>query len=170
MFSILTTRFCDILVFPPSAIKWKKDTNKVYGYKMIEMKGEEVDKPASESNIENNNSTSPMEGINEVNIQNNPDIDKEDTSLLSIKQESASICCDGDEEQRSQEGRDPAEAAQMSPVETATLFLLSRIALFNKVMCLQNSTSFCIVFHPHSSLSFLSNYVMLNISMGSYNV
>ena len=138
---------------------------------MIEMKGEEVDKPASESNIENNNSTSPMDGINEVNIQNNPDIDKEDTSLLSIKQESASICCDGDEEQRSQEGRDPAEAAQMSPVETATLFLLSRIALFNKVMCLQNSTSFCIVFHPRSSiLSFLSNYVMLNVSMGSYNV
>ena len=131
---------------------------------MIEMKGEEVDKPASESNIENNNSTSPMEGINEVNIQNNPDIDKEDTSLLSIKQESASICCDGDEEQRSQEGRDPAEAAQMSPVETATLFLLSRIALFNKVMCLQNSTSFCIVFHPRSSiLSFLSNYVMLSV-------
>ena len=106
---------------------------------MIEMKGEEVDKPASESNIENNNSTSPMDGINEVNIQNNPDIDKEDTSLLNIKQESASICCDSDEEQRSQEGRDPAEAAQMSPVETATLFLLSRIALFNKVMCLQNS-------------------------------
>ena len=122
---------------------------------MIEMKGEEVDKPASESNIENNNSTSPMDGINEVNIQNNPDIDKEDTSLLSIKQESASICCDGDEEQRSQEGRDAAEAAQMSPVETATLFLLSRIALFNKVMCLQNSTSFCIVFHPRSSSSSL---------------
>ena len=112
---------------------------------MIEMKGEEVDKPVSVSNIENNTSTPPMDGINEVNIQNNPDIDKEDTSLLNIKQESASVCCDGDEEQRSQEERDP-EAAQMSPVETATLFLLSRIALFNKVI------------------------VPLNISMGSYNV
>ena len=56
------------------------------------------------------------------------DIDQENL-IINIKKESnENGLCDGED----REEEEP-ESTQMSPVETATLLLLSRIALFNKV-------------------------------------
>ena len=56
-----------------------------------------------------------------------PDLIENEKLIINIKQEEGEDICD----ENDQDDEEP-EVNQMSPVETATLLLLSRIALFNK--------------------------------------
>lgn len=79
--------------------------------------------------IENNNNIINTEDMKETSLTDN---EEEEGLLVNIKKEEE-FACEGEERAEDEPDSDPAPAGGMSPVETATLLLLSRIALFNKV-------------------------------------
>ena len=106
---------------------------------MIEIKEEQKSKILQEdfcynsinsktSNMENNNNAINSNNVKEIATDNeNEELDNENL-ILNIKKEDNIYEGEGDEGTMEEQ-----ESTQMSPVETATLLLLSRIALFNKV-------------------------------------
>ena len=78
--------------------------------------------------MENNNNAINSNNVKEIATDNeNEELDNENL-ILNIKKEDNIYEGDGEEGAMEEQ-----ESTQMSPVETATLLLLSRIALFNKV-------------------------------------
>ena len=78
--------------------------------------------------MENNNNAINSNNVKEIATDNeNEELDNENL-ILNIKKEDNIY--EGEGEEGTMEDQ---ESTQMSPVETATLLLLSRIALFNKV-------------------------------------
>lgn len=82
--------------------------------------------------LENNNNFINKEEIKETLLNENQENER---LIVNIKKEE-DFSCEGEE--KTEEDQDPEagpslEGGGMSPVETATLLLLSRIALFNKV-------------------------------------
>ena len=79
--------------------------------------------------------------------------------LVNIKKEENFSCEDGDknEEEREHEREETVsqnlEGGGMSPVETATLLLLSRIALFNKV------GNYMQIFYPGCQRKVIKNFI-----------
>ena len=106
---------------------------------MIEIKEEQKSKILQEdfcynsinsktSNMENNNNAINSNNVKEIATDNeNEELDNENL-ILNIKKEDNIYEGEGEEGTMEEQ-----ESTQMSPVETATLLLLSRIALFNKV-------------------------------------
>ena len=78
--------------------------------------------------MENNNNAINSNNVKEIATDNeNEELDNENL-IVNIKKEDNIYEGEGDEGTM-----EVQESTQMSPVETATLLLLSRIALFNKV-------------------------------------
>ena len=78
--------------------------------------------------MENNNNAINSNNVKEIATDNeNEELDNENL-IVNIKKEDNIYEGEGDEGTMEEQ-----ESTQMSPVETATLLLLSRIALFNKV-------------------------------------
>lgn len=78
--------------------------------------------------MENNNNAINSNNVKEIATDNeNEELDNENL-ILNIKKEDNIYEGEGEEGTMEEQ-----ESTQMSPVETATLLLLSRIALFNKV-------------------------------------
>ena len=101
---------------------------------MIEIK-EEADEvvareEGSEGNVETQNDSDDVKLTEENEDSLNNNIEK-DNLMLKVENED-SYPYDGDDKLDEERERFPP-LSRMSPVETATLLLLSRIALFNKV-------------------------------------
>ena len=79
--------------------------------------------------IENNNNIITTEDMKETSLTDN---EEEEGLLVNIKKEEE-FACEGEDRTEDEPDSHPGPAGGMSPVETATLLLLSRIALFNKV-------------------------------------
>ena len=79
--------------------------------------------------IENNNNFIDTEDMKDTILTDN---EEEETLLVNIKKEEE-FGCEGEDKAEEEQDSEPAPGGGMSPVETATLLLLSRIALFNKV-------------------------------------
>ena len=78
--------------------------------------------------MENNNNAINSNNVKEIATDNeNEELDNENL-IVNIKKEDNIYEGEGEEGTMEEQ-----ESTQMSPVETATLLLLSRIALFNKV-------------------------------------
>ena len=87
--------------------------------------------------IENNNNILNREDMKETLLND----EQEDERVIANIKKEEDFSCDGEEVADDEPEPDhPAGHGGMSPVETATLLLLSRIALFNKVgNCMQIS-------------------------------
>ena len=79
--------------------------------------------------IENNNNIIDTEDMKDTILTDN---EEEERLLVNIKKEEE-FACEGEDKTEEGQEEEPAPGGGMSPVETATLLLLSRIALFNKV-------------------------------------